>query len=79
MGAIAVSRTDERQIERLRKALGIPTKSGLIRQALRALEERTEEERLRQEIKKSVRRCAVADRGENRRLSPAGVAARSRG
>lgn len=62
MGAIAVSKEEERRIERLRKALGIPTKSGLIRVALATLERRTEEERLRREIADSVRRCAEADR-----------------
>jgi hypothetical protein len=38
MGAIAVSKKEEEQIEKLRKELGIATKSGLIRTALRALE-----------------------------------------
>lgn len=76
MGAIAVSKTEERQIDRLRKELGISTKSGLIRTALKALETRTEEERLRREIQESVRRCASADREENRQLFPAGVARR---
>ncbi|MGH7323229.1 MAG: hypothetical protein ACREJ9_01120, partial [Candidatus Rokuibacteriota bacterium] len=72
-----VSKAEEQQIERLRKALGIPTKSGLIRRALQALEERAEKERLRGEIEESVRRCAAADREENRTLFPAGVARRA--
>lgn len=76
MGAIAVSKKEEEQIERLRKELGISTKSGLIRAALEALEKRTEEERLRREIQESVRRCAAADKEENRELFPAGVARR---
>lgn len=74
MGAVAISEEDERQIERLRKDLGIPTKSGVIRAALQTLTQKTEEERLRREIKKSVLRCAHADAEENRRLLPAGVA-----
>jgi len=77
MGAIAVSRDDELQIERLRKTLRIPTKSAVIRMALRALETKADEERLRREIRESVRRCASADREENRRLFPAGVAGRT--
>ncbi len=77
MGAIAVSKAEERQIDRLRKELGISTKSGLIRTALKALETRTEEERLRREIQESVLRCASADREENRQLFPAGVARRA--
>lgn len=74
MGAIAVSREDEQQIARLCKELGIPTKSRLIRVALKTLEQTAREERLRREIQDSVRRCAVADRAENRELFPAGAA-----
>lgn len=73
MGAIAVSRKEEHQIERLRRELKIPTKSGLIRAALKALENKTEEERLRREIQESVRRCAEADREENREIVSGGV------
>jgi hypothetical protein len=76
MGAIAVSKEEERRIERLRKVLRVPTKSGLIRLALTALERRTEEERLQREITESVHRCANADRRENLELSAAGVARR---
>lgn len=76
MGAIAVSRKEEHQIERLRRELKIPTKSGLIRAALKALENKTEEERLRREIQESVRRCAEADREENREIVSGGVAHR---
>ncbi|HEY3132811.1 MAG TPA: hypothetical protein VGL91_25390 [Acidobacteriota bacterium] len=57
--------------------LGIPTKSGLIRAALNAWEEKTEQERLRRDIHESVRPCATADREENRELFPAGVARRT--
>lgn len=77
MGAIAVSKREEQQIEKLRKELGIPTKSGLIRVALKALENKTEEERLRREIHQSVRRCGVADKEENEKLLNAGIARRS--
>ena len=77
MGAIAVSKEEERRIERLHKALRIPTKSGVIRVALTALERTTEEERLRQEIAESVRRCAGADRRENLALAPAGIVRRA--
>ena len=76
MGAIAVSKEEERRIDRLRKELKIPTKAGLIRVALAALERTTDEERLRQEVAESVRRCASADRRENLELTPAGVARR---
>ncbi|MBI2884444.1 MAG: hypothetical protein HYY11_11160 [Candidatus Methylomirabilis oxyfera] len=74
MGAIAVSKEEEQRINRLCKELRITTKSGLIRTALTALEIKTREERLRSEIQESVRRCAAADREENRELFPAGVA-----
>ena len=56
VGAIAVSKKEEQQIERLQKELRIPTKSELVRVALRTLEEKTAEERLRQEIQQSVQR-----------------------
>lgn len=79
MGAIAVSKKEEQQIERLCKKLKIPTKSGLIRAALKTLEEKTEEERLRHEVQNSVQRCAAADKEENRELFPAGVARRISG
>ena len=79
MGAIAVSKKEEEQIEKLRKELGITSKSGLIRAALRTLEKQSQEERLRREIRDSVGRCAVADREENRELVMAGVARSSRG
>ena len=76
MGAIAVSKKEEHQIEKLRKELGIPTKSGLIRVALKTLEKKAEEEKLRLEIQESVRRCAAADKKENQALLSAGVARR---
>lgn len=68
MGAIAVSKKEEQQIARLRKELRIPSKSEVIRVALQTLEQKTVEERLRQEIQKSVRRCAQADKLENQQL-----------
>ena len=46
MGAIAVSKKEEEQIERLRKDLGIASKSALIREALKALVEREAARRL---------------------------------
>jgi len=76
MGAVAVSKEAERQIQQLCKQLGIPTKAGLIRIALMALEAKTEEERLRHEIQESARRCGAADREENRLISAAAVARR---
>ena len=79
MGAIAVSKKEEEQIEKLRKELGIATKSGLIRTALRVLEKSSQEEKLRREIRDSVRRCGAADREENKELFPAGVARANRG
>ncbi|HEV8130427.1 MAG TPA: hypothetical protein VGQ81_04195 [Acidobacteriota bacterium] len=68
MGAIAISKKEEEQIQRLQKELRIPTKSGVIRQALKTLEAKTEEERLRRDIRESVRRCSAGDKRENRQL-----------
>jgi pyrroline-5-carboxylate reductase len=73
MGAIAVSKKEEQQIERLRKELRIPTKSGVLRAALKILERQTAEERLRQEVHESVRRCAAADKREHWELDGAAV------
>jgi pyrroline-5-carboxylate reductase len=69
MGAIAVSRKEEQQIERLLKDLRIPTKAGVLRAALKTLEHQTAEERLRQAVHESVRRCAAADKREHREIS----------
>jgi hypothetical protein len=79
MGAIAVSKKEEEQIERLRKELGIASKSALIRTALKTLEKKSQEEKLRREIRDSVSRCAAADLKENRELVMAGMARLSRG
>jgi pyrroline-5-carboxylate reductase len=73
MGAIAVSKKEEQQIERLRKELRIPTKAGVLRAALKILEHQTAEERLRHKVHESVRRCADADKREHRELSQAAV------
>jgi len=78
MGAIAVSKKEEEQIEKLRKELGIASKSGVIRTALKALEKVSQEEKLRREIQDSVNRCGAADREENRELVMAGVARANR-
>lgn len=74
MGAPAVSKETEQRIERLQKALGISSKAGMLRVALQTLEEKTEKERLRTEIRASVRHCAGADQEENHALLPAGTA-----
>jgi Arc/MetJ-type ribon-helix-helix transcriptional regulator len=79
MGAIAVSDKEEQQIERLRKTLRIRTKSGVVRAALKRLEESTEEGKLRDAIQESVRRCGAADARENQELFLAGVAHRNSG
>jgi pyrroline-5-carboxylate reductase len=73
MGAIAVSKKEEQQIERLRKELRIPTKAGVLRAALKTLEDQASEERLRQEVRESVQRCAAADKREHRELCRAAV------
>ena len=77
--AFPSSKKEEEQIERLRKELGIATKSGLIRTALKTLEKKSQEEKLRREIRDSVNRCAAADREENKELFMAGVARANRG
>ncbi|MDH5670189.1 MAG: hypothetical protein OEY86_19485 [Nitrospira sp.] len=73
MGAIAVSKKEEQQIERLQKELRIPTKAGVLRAALKTLEQHTAEVRLREEIRASVLRCAAADKREHQELAQAAV------
>jgi len=73
MGAIAVSKEDERQIGELMRDLGVKSKSQVVRAALRALRERLDQEKLRTQIRESVQRCAKADRRENRLLASAAV------
>ena len=73
MGAIAVSKEDEGQITELMRELGVKSKAQVVRAALRTLKERIDQERLRSEIRESVKRCAEADRRENRLLAPGGV------
>jgi len=74
MGTIVVSKKEEEQIERLRKDLGIASKSALICIALKTLEKKSQEEKLRRDIQHSVNRCGAADREEHRELFNAGVA-----
>jgi len=73
MGAIAVSKEDERQIGELMREMGVKSKSQVVRVALRTLRERLDQEKLRAQIRQSVQRCAQADRRENRLLAPGGV------
>ena len=73
MAAIAVSKEEEEKIEKLRKELRIPTKAGVIRAALKTLEKKVEEEKLRRDVEESVRRCAAADKLENQELFPAEI------
>ncbi len=77
MGAIAVSKEDEGQIGELMRELGVKSKAQVVRAALRTLRERLDRERLRSEIRESVKQCAEADQKENRLLAPGGVAGSS--
>ena len=74
MGAIAVSREDETQINRLMKEMKLKSKSSVVRAALHILCEQLDRERLHAEIRESVQTCARADRKENLSLSGAGIA-----
>ena len=73
MGAIAVSRADEAQIVELMRELGVKSKASVVRAALQTLREQLERGRLRSEIQESVRKCAQADRAENRSLAAGAV------
>lgn len=73
MGAIAVSREDEVQIVELMRELGVKSKARVVRAALQTLRQQLEREKLRSEIQESVRKCARADRAENRVLARGAV------
>jgi len=73
MGAIAVSKEDEAQINRLMREMGVKSKASVVRAALQTLRERLDRERLRSEIRESVRKCAKADHKENLALAAGGV------
>jgi Arc/MetJ-type ribon-helix-helix transcriptional regulator len=64
MGAIAISKEDEEQIQLLMPELKMKSKAQVVREALRLLKEKLEQEKLRAQIEDSVRRCAQADRRE---------------
>ena len=73
MGAIAVSKEDEAQITQLMREMGATSKASVVRAALKTLREQLDRERLRSEIRESVRKCARADRKENLFLASGGV------
>jgi predicted DNA-binding protein len=73
MGAIAVSKEDEGRINELMRELGVKSKAQVVREALRTLRDRIEQDKLRVQIRQSVQRCAEADRRENRFLASGGV------
>ncbi len=72
MGAIAISKEDEEQIRALIPELKAKSKAQVVREALRLLKEKLDQEKLRVQIQDSVRRCAQADRRENRLLFSGG-------
>lgn len=71
MGAIAVSRDDERRIVQLGKRLGVRSKAGVVRLAVDELERRVEREHLGDTIRTYVKKYGRLDRNENLHLSAA--------
>jgi hypothetical protein len=65
MGAVAISQSDEKTLESLRKTLSLPSKSQVIHRALNELQAVVERARLAREIAESVRRCRKADLKEH--------------
>lgn len=76
MGAVAVSNEDERRIERLQKKLRVRSKAGVVRLAVKELEERIEEGEMVTLVREYVEKYGTLDRNENAQLTPAGVARR---
>ncbi|HKA31223.1 MAG TPA: hypothetical protein VKH82_17720 [Candidatus Binatia bacterium] len=73
MAAIAVSAEDERRIMRLGKRLGVRSKSGVVRLAVKELERQVERRELADALRTYVRKFGSLDRRENAELSSAGV------
>lgn len=74
MGAIAVSSDDERRIVQLGKRLGVRSKSGVVRLAVKELERQLERRELAAALRTYVRKFGALDRRENAQLSAASVA-----
>jgi hypothetical protein len=74
MAAIAVSADDERRIVQLGKRLGVRSKSGVVRLAVKELERQVERRELADALRTYVRKFGTLDRRENAELSSAGVA-----
>jgi hypothetical protein len=74
MPAIAVSPDDERRIVRLGRRLGVRSKSGVVRLAVKELERHLERQELAVALRTYVRKFGKLDRRENAELSSAGVA-----
>jgi hypothetical protein len=74
MAAVAVSPDDERRIVRLGKRLGVRSKAGVVRLAVKELERQLERQELAGALRAYVRKFGTLDRRENAELSSAGVA-----
>jgi len=74
MGAIAISKEDEEQILALMPEMKVKSKAQVVREALRLLREKLDQEKLRVQIQDSVLFYGHGDRRENRLLFPGGVA-----
>ena len=77
MPAIAVSPDDERRIVRLGKRLGVRSKSGVVRLAVKELERHLERRELADALRMYVRKFGTLDRKENAQLSSASAPATS--
>ena len=73
MGAVALSQLDETLVESLKKELRLPSKSQVIHRALEELRASVMQERLSQQIRESVKKCAEADLAEHFSLAGAAV------
>jgi hypothetical protein len=74
MGAIAVSTSDEKRIVALGKKLGVRSKAGVVRLAVRELEQSIARRDMTHAVRDYVRRYGHLDRAEHATFAPGGVA-----
>lgn len=73
MGAVAINPQDMQILEGLQKSLKLASKAQVIHRALEELSLSLKRERLAEQIRQSVKKCAAADLKENAVLSGGAV------
>lgn len=69
MSAVAINSSDMQILQGLKKNLKLRSKAQVIHRALEELSQLVERERLAEQIRLSVKKCAIADLKENASLT----------